>query len=187
MNRHLSKIFGLVTAAVVLAAMQTTAPPYAMLTGPIKTNGQQSEDVVSATFDLKVRDVIKARVLAYDQFSKAVNLESSGVWVVVSAELHSFRQTMPVRAATIMGASGRLYRQSQRAGGAPAVLSAKLLQPGLPTTGIFIFEMPEDETRDMTLVVSEQYDPQLEDEISVSLDPLPAAAREKLEIGANGI
>ncbi|WJH38388.1 hypothetical protein N7E02_07040 (plasmid) [Aliirhizobium terrae] len=50
------------------------------------------------------------------------------------------------------------------------LLSMKFVQPGLPTTAIFVFELPEDETRNMELVISEQYDPQLKDEIRVSLD-----------------
>ncbi|KQN72597.1 hypothetical protein [Devosia sp. Leaf64] len=184
---HLLRIFALGMTALVLAMLQTTTPPYAMLTGPIKTAGPQSERVTSATFAIDVATVKQARVLAYDQFGKAVELDTSGMWVVVSAKLEDFRQTMPVRAATLIGASGRRYRQSQRAGGAPDVLASKIVQPGLPTTGLFVFEIPEDELSKMTLVVSEQYDPQLQDEISVSLTPLPGSPQDRLDIGPDGI
>jgi hypothetical protein len=186
-RQHILRIFAVIATAIVLATLQTTTPPYAMLTGPLRTSGAASETVAGKTFSVDVLDIAKARTIAYDQFGKAVELESSGVWIVVSAELHGFEQTMPVRAATLIGASGRLYRQSQRAGGAPNVLSAKTLQPGLPTTGLFIFELPEDETAGMTLVVSEQYDPQLQDEIVVSLGPHAAAPLPRLEIGPDGI
>ena len=187
MTRHLLRIVVVIATAIVLATLQTTTPPYAMLTGPIRTTGPASETVAGKTFSLKVRTVAKAKTIAYDQFGTAVALQSSGVWVVVSAQLQGFDQTMPIRAATIVGSSGRLYRLSQRAGGAPNILSAKTLQPGLPTSGLFIFEMPEDETTAMTLVVSEQYDPQLQDEIAVSLAPDAAPPRERLEIGPDGI
>lgn len=180
-------ILAMVAAATLLAALQTTAPPYAVLTGPIRSAGHQSETVSSTTFSVKVHRVLKARTIAYEQFGRAVDLQSSGVWVVVSAELHAFRETMPVRAATLIGASGRLYRQSRRAGGAPDVLSAKVVQPGLPTTGIFVFELPEDETRSLNLVLSEQYDPQLKDEIGVSLEEDETAPRDRLEIGKDGV
>jgi hypothetical protein len=180
------RIFAVVATALVLAALQTTTPSYAILTAPIRTTGHQPETVTSTAFSLKVRDVSRAKALAYDQFGKAVALQSSGVWIVVSAELRGLQQTMPVHAATMIGASGRLYRQSQRAAAAPNNLVAKVLQPGLPTTGIFIFEMPEDETAGMTLVVSEQYDPQLQGEVAVALDPDAVAPRERLEIGPNG-
>lgn len=186
MTRHLPRIFAVITTALVLATLQATTPPYAMLTGPIRTSGHASDVVASKTFSLKVREISKAKTIAYDQFGKPVVLHSSGVWIVVAAELRGFERTMPVRAATMVGASGRLYRQSQRAGGAPNILAAKILQPGLPTTGIFIFEMPEDEMANMTLVVSEQYDPQLRDEVAVSLDTNGIVAHDRFEIGQNG-
>lgn len=176
-----------VVSAVVLAALQATTPPYAMLTGPILTSGRQSETVSSTTFSVKISSVVKARTLAFQRFGRANDLQSSGVWVVVTAELYAFQNTIPVRAATLIGATGRMYRQSQRAGEAPSVLSAKMLQPGLPTTGIFVFELPEDETQGMQLLLSEQFDPQLKDQIRVSLENDSLVPREKLEIGKDGI
>lgn len=187
MRRTALVIPAVLGAAVLLAALQATTPPYATLTGPISTAGRQSETVSSDTFSVKVNRILKAKAIAYDQFGRAVDLQSSGVWVVVSAELQAFQKTMPVRAATLVGASGRMYRQSRRAGEAPNNLSAKIVQPGLPTTGLFVFELPEDEMRDMKLVLSEQYDPQLKDEISVSLEPDDTAPRARLEIRKDGI
>lgn len=187
MKAKLRTILAVIATAFVLAMLQSTTPPYAMLTGPIKTAGNAASVVKSTTFDIQIANVLKARSIAYDQFGQAVDLQSAGVWIVVSTKFHSFRETMPIRAATIIGASGRRYRQSQRAAGAPDVMATKLLQPGLPTTGILIFEMPEDETGHMTLVVSEQYDPQLQDEVSVALEPDDAPAQDRLEIGPDGV
>ncbi|WP_313606807.1 hypothetical protein [Rhizobium sp.] len=186
MTRPALLILATVTSAALLAALQATTPPYAMLTGPIQTTGSQSDTVSSRTFSVKVNSLQNAKTIAYKQFGRSVELQSSGVWIVVSAELQAFAQTMPVRAATLIGASGRRYRQSRRAGEAPGIISAKLVQPGLPTTGIFVFEIPEDETRGMELVLSEQYDPQLKDEILVSLDEHGTSPRAKLELGKNG-
>lgn len=182
-------LLGLAVLAVaaMLATLQATTPPYAMLTGPILTSGRQSETVSSTTFSVKIKGVVKARTIAFQRFGQPADLQSSGVWVVVTAELYAFQKTMPVRAATLIGATGRMYRQSQRAGEAPNVLSAKTLQPGLPTTGIFVFELPEDETRGMELVLSEQFDPQLKDQIRVLLENDSLAPRGKLEIGKDGI
>lgn len=173
--------------AVLLAILQATAPSYAVLTGPIRTAGHQSETVSSTTFSVEVRRVVTAKTIAYERFGRAVDLQSSGVWVIASVEVHAFKQTMPLRAATLIGASGRKYRQSRRAGDAPEVLSAKVVQPGLPTKGIVLFEVPTDETEGMRLVFSEQYDPQLKDEIEISLDDDVVAPRDRLEIGKNGI
>ncbi|MFS2154813.1 hypothetical protein [Rhizobium sp. Rhizsp42] len=174
-------------AAALLAALQATTPPYATLTGPISTVGRQSDTVSSDTFSVKINRVLKAKSIAYKQFGRAVDLQSSGVWVAVSAELQAFQKTVPVRAATLIGSSGRMYRQSRRAGDAPNVLSTKTVQPGLPTTGLLVFELPEDELRNMKLVLSEQYDPQLKDEISVSLETIETAPQARLEIRKDGV
>ena len=107
--------------------------------------------------------------------------------LLVAVEMRVDRQTMPIRAATIRGASGRLYRQSRRADGAPQLLSTKTVQPGLPTTGLLVFELPEEETRDMSLLLSSQYSPQLQDEIETALDPKKIAVRDRAVIGNDGI
>ena len=187
MTRPAPMVLTIVPVAALLAALQATTPPYAMLTGPIRTTGHQTETVLSTTFSVKVHRVLKARTIAYTRFGRAVQLQSSGVWIVVSAELRAFQKTMPIRAATLIGASGRSYRQSRRAGEAPGILSAKVVQPGLPTTGIFVFELPDDETLGMKLVLSEQYDPQLKDEIGVFLEDDGTASRDRLEIGKDGV
>lgn len=186
MTRTALLILTIIASAALLAALQTTTPPYALLTGPIQTTGSQSETVSSRTFSVRINSLQNARTIAYERFGRSVELQSSGIWIVVSAELQAFDQTMPVRAATLIGASGRRYRQSRRAGDAPGIISAKLVQPGLPTTGLFVFEIPEDETRGMELVLSEQYDPQLKDEILMSLDELGTSPRARLELGKNG-
>lgn len=51
--------------------------------------------------------------------------------------------------------------------GAPRGCAKQVVQPGPPMTGLFVFELSEDVIRYMKLVLSEQYDPQLKDEISV--------------------
>jgi hypothetical protein len=187
LKRKVVMIPAVFAAAVLLAALQATTPPYAKLTGPISTVGRQGQTVSSDTFGVKVNRVLKAKAIGYDQFGRTVDLQSSGVWVVISAELQAFRKTMPVRAATLIGASGRMYRQSRRAGEAPNNLSVKTVQPGLPTTGLLLFELPEDELRDMKLVLSEQYDPQLKDEISVSLETIETTPQARLEIRKDGV
>lgn len=54
-------------------------------------------------------------------------------------------------------------------------------------TGLFVYELPEDEIRYMKLVLSKQYDPQLKDEISVSLEPDDAAPQARLATRKDGI
>lgn len=187
MRRFLSSVLMIVVAGAVLLFLQSTTPPYAMLTGPIRTNGAQGETVASRTFGVRIDKAVQAKALAYHRFGRDIERETSGVWLVVAVEVQAPHETMPVRAATIRGASGRLYRQSRRAGSAPQLLSGKTVQPGLPTTGLLMFELPEAETSRMSLVLSGQYSPQLQDEVEIVLDPARIAVRDRAVIGNDGI
>ncbi|MFB2566944.1 hypothetical protein [Rhizobium sp. IMFF44] len=173
--------------ALLLAFLQSTTPSYAVLTGPIETSGLQKDTVSSKTFSVKVAKLLRAKTIAFTSYGKPVERQTEGVWLIVSVELQSKYDTMTIQAAAIEGASGRSYRQTHRADGAPRLLSSKDLQPGLPTTGIFIFELPEDETSNMTLVLSRQPSPQLDSEIRVKLDGGSVETRDRVEIGNNGV
>ncbi|NLS01294.1 hypothetical protein HGP17_31055 [Rhizobium sp. P38BS-XIX] len=174
-------------AALVLAFLQSTTPSYAVLTGPIETTGLQKDTVSSQTFSIKVDKIVRAKTIAFTRYGRRVERQTDGVWLIVSVELQSKNETLSVNAAAIEGASGRLYRQSHRSDGAPRLLPTKEVQPGLPTKGIFIFELPENETSSMTLVVSKQQAPQLESEIRVKLDQNGIETRERAEIGNDGV
>ncbi len=174
-------------AGAILLFLQSTTPPYAMLTGPIRTSGAQGDTVASRTFSARVDKVVRAKTIAYKRFGKDVERETSGVWLLVAVEARAGSQTMPIRAATIRGASGRLYRQTRRADGAPQLLSAKTVQPGLPTTGLLVFELPEEELADMSLLLSGQYGPQLQDEIVIALDDRKIAVRDRAVLGDDGL
>lgn len=187
MRRLLSAALMIALAGAILLFLQSTTPPYAMLTGPISTSGVQGDTVASRTFSVRVDKAVQAKAIAYKRFGKDVERETSGVWLLVAVEARVGPQTMPIRAATIRGASGRLYRQSRRADGAPQLLSTKTVQPGLPTTGLLVFELPEEETTEMSLLLSGQYGPQLQDEIAIALDTKKIAVRDKAVIGNDGL
>lgn len=187
MRRLLLSAGMIALAGAILLFLQSTTPPYAMLTGPIRTDGAQGDIVASRTFSAKVDKAVQAKTIAYKRFGKDVERDTSGAWLLVAVEMRADRQTMPIRAATIRGASGRLYRQSRRADSAPQLLSTKTVQPGLPTTGLLVFELPEAETADMTLLLSSQYSPQLQDEIAIALDTKKIAVRDKAVIGNDGL
>jgi len=187
MMRLLTSMLLIIAAGAALALMHATTPSYAVLTGPLETVGAQREPVASAAFSVKANKVLRSQTLSFKRFGRDVSLDSQGMFVVVSADAETKRETMQLRAAAIMGTSGRLYRQSHRADGAPQAFSDKTLQPGLPASGLFIFEMPEAEMADMTLVVSRQEGPQLDAEIHIHLDQNGIETRKVLEIGDNGL
>lgn len=187
MRRVLLSALTILLAGAILLFLQTTTPPYAMLTGPIRTAGGQGDVVASRTFSARIDKAVQARTIAYKRFGRDFERATGGVWLLVAVEARVGAQTMPIRAATIRGASGRLYRQSRRAGNAPQLLSGKTVQPGLPTTGLLVFELPEEETADMALLLSAQYSPQLQDEIEIALDTKKIAIRDRVTIGDDGL
>lgn len=187
MMRLLTSLLLVVAAFAVLAFLHSTTPSYAVLTGPLETFGPQRQTVESDVFSLKANKVLRAKTLAFKRYGSPVSLDTQGIFVIVTADAETKHETMPLRAAAIEGASGRLYRQSHRADGAPQLFSDKTLQPGLPASGLFIFEMPEDETAGMTLIVSRQPGPQLDAEIHIRLDQNGIETRKIAEIGENGL
>ncbi|TXH85093.1 MAG: hypothetical protein E6Q77_01130 [Rhizobium sp.] len=187
MIRLLLSVLFVGLSALILAFLQSTTPSYAVLTGPIVTAGVQNDVVSSETFSIKVDKIVAAKTISFTRYGKPTERQTEGVWVIVNVELQARRETMTLQAAAIRGASGRLYRQSHRVDGAPRRVPTKELQPGLPTKGLLVFEMPEDEMHDMTLIVSRQQAPQLDSEIRVKLDQGSVETRARAEIGDNGV
>ncbi|MGP4802802.1 hypothetical protein ACSV5G_03435 [Agrobacterium cavarae] len=173
-------------SVVALIALKETTPSYAMLTGPIVTRGHAGETVSGRAFSGKVSQVRKAKVLSYESFGRKVERSTSGVWLVVTVDAAASTETLPLQAATIVGASGRSYRQSTRVDSVPGALSTKTIQPGLPTSGIFVFELPEAETSRMSLLLARQYFPQLSDKLDISIDADELVSQAVLEIGNDG-
>ncbi len=186
MTRWLLCAVFLLAAVAALSAMQATTPRYAALTGPIVTSGLQGKAVADATFGVDVLKVVRAREIAVRSVGGITERQTQGIWVIVTSRVEARHETMPLRVAAIRGASGRLYQQSRRADGAGARISDFDLQPGLPAKGIFVFEMPQEETRDMTLILSSQLGPQLDSEIHVALDQNGIVTLDRADLTANG-
>lgn len=187
MIRLMATALGVVVASILLSLFQSTTPGYMTLTGPILTSGNQDDVVASKTFSVKIGKAVQAKTLVLKRFANVVERQTQGTFLIVAAELHAFQETMPVAAAVIRGTSGRLYSQTHRADGIPQLLNVKQVQPGLPTTGIYVFELPVEDTGDMTLILSKQAFPRLEDEVHVHLDRARIETREKAEPGNGGV
>jgi len=184
--RWIASILLVALAAVVLSTFQSTTPRYAALTGPIVTSGKQGEVVASKTFSVDVLKVLRAYTITFKGIGRPVERQTQGIWVIVTARAEALQETMPLRIAAIRGTSGRLYQQTRRADVADGRISDFDLQPGLPAKGIFVFEMPEEETKDMVLVLSSQLGPQLESEIHIKLDQQGINTIERTDLAGHG-
>ena len=176
----------LVTVAI-LAFFRWTTPSYAILTGPLETYGSQRQMVQSPTFGLRANKVIETKTIAFERYGKAVERQTDGIFLIVTVDAEARRQTMMINAAAVRGASGRMYHQTHRADGAPQLINGKEIQPGLSKAGIFVFEMPQQDAEQATLVVSEQLGPRLDSEISIALDPNGVERRDRVEIANAGL
>lgn len=154
-------------AGALLYWLQYSTPGYADLTGPIKAVGLQADAVDSNSFSARIVAARSSPRLAFTRYGKKIERDTDGIWLVLKVEVLAERETMLLGAASIKGASGRLYRQSERASGITGEISAQSLQPGLPKSALIVFELPRSETTQMTLVLSRNRSPRLDDEVSI--------------------
>lgn len=188
--RHTIRAFlVLASGAVLLAGLRWTTPSYAVLTGPIPTSGEQGETVAGRSFTAKVRDVRLADRLQAKLYGKTVERDTSGVWTVVSAEVEATAETSMVTAVTWLGPSGRHYVSTQRLEGLATLLETKPLQPGLPESGLFVFELPPDEVEGGVLLLSSALryaEPRLDSELRIRLATDGLTSDETLELPYDG-
>lgn len=185
-GQALASLAVVAAAALVLAGFRWTTPGYEILTGPIGASGVQGQTVAGRTFSAKIDDIRFADRVRLTRYGKTVERDTDGVWAVVSAELAALSETAVVHAATWRGASGRLYAASRRVEGAPGLLQGKILQPGLPSKGLFVFELPPDEVQGGILLLSAAASPRLDSELRIRLSPESATREATLELARVG-
>ncbi|PSH67483.1 hypothetical protein [Phyllobacterium sophorae] len=169
MKRKLGNILVLCLAIAVLYGMQRSKPHYMDLTGPMPVHGKMHEPVRTRQFDVTVDNVVFARELTLDRFGATKVLTTSGLWVVVTAQLAATNASNTVAQASWVGPTGLQYDSSDRAGYLPG-LPPHSLNPGLPKTARFIFETLPDQVNGATFVVSNQLFPRLDSQARIAID-----------------
>lgn len=171
MRRAVLAAGGLAAAACLLALMRWTTPGYAELTGPLPVTGAQGEKVFGRTLAARVVSVRLADALSTERFGKAVTYDTGGVFALVTIEAEAVGQTGSITAAAWVGPSGRSFRHTDRVTtGAAALLLSQPLQPGLPRSGLMVFELPADEVAGGELRLSRTIAPRLDSELRIRLD-----------------
>lgn len=166
-----------VLAGLALVGMRWSTPSYDVLTGPLYKHGAAGETVSAREFEARAEPPRFARRIAYTRFSKRTERDTSGVWAIVPLEIKATSETMTLMGVAWRGASGRLYAQTPRLGGA-GLISDSTLQPGLRREGIALFEIPPDEAPGGALVLSRMSEPRLDSRLVIempeNLDPSKA-------------
>jgi len=153
-RRRFSDALLLAAAFGALAVMRASTPNYTRLIAPIDTHGVRGELVRGRSLALRVDGVEVAHHLRVRAPGGARELDSSGLWLVVHATAQAVERPERVAGAAIVGADGRRYAHSDRAGFAHALLAAQELQAGVPVRGDLVFELPQAALADAHLVAS---------------------------------
>lgn len=176
MKRRLATLALILIAAAVLFAMQRSTLRYDELTGAIPVHGRMHETVSTRLFDIEVQRVQFSRKIGYRYLGKDLVFTTSGLWAVVTATLTARKASTSILKSYWDGPQGLRYEQSDRPVNPPDMPPIKL-DPGLPRTGRFLFEIRPDQVGGATLIVwPPGLSPRLDSEARIALDDLPRAA-----------
>lgn len=167
--RRFANILVVTVAIIILYGMQQTKPRFGELTAPIPVYGQMHDLIHTREFDVTLDQVIFARQLDFTQYGQKKTLTTSGLWVVVTAQLAATTSTTSVAAATWLGPTGLKYAVSDRIGWAPG-MPPHQLAPGLPKKVQFIFETMPDQVNGATFILSSKMEPALDSQARIAID-----------------
>lgn len=162
----------LLATAALLFAMQQTKPGYARITGPINYHAGWKERGATQAF---AAELIGGKVARRLKAGPKI-LTSSGVWVLVGVRAESLKESAMIASARWRDARGIEYRASDRVPSSLPVLTSARLEPGLPQTGVLVFEIPEQALRngEITLALNPYWP--LGGELALAAGPLGEAA-----------
>jgi hypothetical protein len=127
------------------------------------------QTVETLRFGVRVDDVVFSRRIRMVQYGKEKLLTSSGSWAIVSADLRAKDTSNTVASAVWTGPTGLRCMPTERLGAAPQ-LPPHAVDPGLPRKGLFVFEIPADQTTGATLLVANARYSALDSEARIALD-----------------
>ncbi|MBD9524759.1 hypothetical protein IB262_33325 [Ensifer sp. ENS02] len=173
MRRAIRNLAALGATIFVCYGLQQTKPRYSDLTGPIAVNGVVDEAVDGRTFSIKLDRLTLANNVSRSRFGKLSVYSTSGVWIIIEATLAATTSTTVISEAVLKGPTGLEYRQSRRLGPG-SKMAPHRAEPGLPKSVLFFFEVPRNQVRGSTLLVSENRVPRLDAQVRIGLEPLLA-------------
>ena len=152
MNRPLTVVVCvLLTAGIALCQHFVVAKD--KMVEPISTSGSAEEPVVTDDFTLEIDRVdLSTSLSATDSFGESTEpAEANGVWVLVWARMTAEHTTMAEFPAELRMKDGTTFFEP---GWFPDAMDRATLSPGLPLYGAFVFEVPEKEIDEPSLVVT---------------------------------
>ncbi|HKU99840.1 MAG TPA: hypothetical protein VJR58_31380 [Vineibacter sp.] len=174
----IASISGLVLAVGILYALQQTKPGYADITKPIAVHGTIGDRLMARNFELTATKVTLAQRIVLRTGTKEQVFETTGLWAVVEAKAAARHESVTVIAASWRGPSGSRYAMSQRFSTMPGLLPSERLEPGLPRNVLMLFELPENQVKDATILVSRTPFAPIDNELHIKANvPIPLFVR----------
>lgn len=183
MSSIFARLGALVLAALLLAGMQRYTPGYAEITGPIPLRGTLGETLAGRTFTVRVDHVLLAEKLRFRAYGREVERDTGGVFALVIARLEAQPASVAIGGPIWRSAQGVRFVASPRVQGAPRLLGADRLEPGLPQRGVFIFEIPREAAAGATLLVAASRWPRLDTQAEIALPATQAAPAPLIDLG----
>lgn len=178
MIRVLGSIAGLVAAIAILYSLQQTMPGYADITRPIAVHGAIGDRLMARNFELTATKVTLAQRIVLRTGTREQVFETTGLWAVVEAQAAARHESVTVTAASWLGPSGSRYAMSQRFSTMPGLLPSERLEPGLPRKVLMLFELPESQAKDATILVSRTPFTPIDNELHIKANvPTPLFVR----------
>jgi hypothetical protein len=157
-------------ALALLLAMRESIPNYNGRMAPIVERGAPGEYVAGRRFALRVDAVESARVIRFARTPSAIEQrDTSGVWLIVQASAMATHEPQLIGSAALLTRDGRRYVHSGRFPATPPLLGARELQPGVASSGVFVFELPADAVAGATLVAAANRIDLLDSELRIDL------------------
>lgn len=173
--RKLVSLLAIGLSILALYALQKSIPTYGDIISPIAIAGTAGEKLTARNFELTVTQARFAKKITLVAFGNERSYGTSGVWAIVEAEAAARDKTVTVASVAWLGANGTRYLASDRLSTAPALLTERPLEPGLPRRVLMILELPESEMSKGTLVVAHRPFQPLDSEMHIAMEPVAGA------------
>jgi hypothetical protein len=175
-----ARVLVLLLAVGGIVFMSRTTPGFVELTAPFVSRGGPGEWVNTRTFGVRVDKPYLVRTLKQTRFGRLEERTTSGVWVIVKVDAVAIHQPGMIGAFALETRDGKRYQHTERVRLSSQVgLMGRELQPEMPVPALLVFEVPENQINDLTLIAGEREIPHLTSEARIPLrwsDPNPASS-----------
>ena len=173
-----ARVLGMLLAVGAIVVMSRTTPGFVDLTAPFVSEGEPGEWVNTRTFGVRVDKPYLVRTLRQERFGRVEERTTGGVWVIVKVDAVAIHHPGMIGAFAIETREGKRYQHTERIRLPLQVgLLGRELQPEMPVPALLVFEVPESQIMDLTLIAGEREIPHLTSEARIPLrwsTPTPA-------------